>query len=82
MRLLLDTNQLLFLAQEPNRISPQATLLFHSADHEFFFSSVSIWEIDIKNRALTADGRSRLPLKTDLSNMIGFFLEKDFSLWT
>jgi PIN domain nuclease of toxin-antitoxin system len=46
MRLLLDTNTILFDSQ--NELPKEATKLLDDAHNQLFFSSVSIWELVIK----------------------------------
>ena len=49
MRLLLDTNALLWAASEHERIIPVRDLLL-DPEHDVYVSAVSWWEIAIKNR--------------------------------
>lgn len=49
MKLLLDTQLLLWVAGEPERLSPAALSFLASAEHVFFFSAASLWEIAIKS---------------------------------
>ena len=51
MRLLIDTQLLLWLAFEPERLSRTARSFIEPSDAELSFSVVSIWEVAIK-RAL------------------------------
>lgn len=49
MKLLLDTQLLLWAVNEPTRLSDEAKLLFGAEPaNELFFSAVSLWEIAIK----------------------------------
>ncbi len=48
MRFLLDTNILLWAALAPARLSTKARKLMGDPDNQLLFSSVSIWEIAIK----------------------------------
>ena len=57
MRLLLDTQVLLWAASEPDRLSPAARRLLDSAQHDLHFSAASLWEISIKNGLGRADFR-------------------------
>ncbi len=51
MRLLLDTCVFLWLATEPSKLSPAATLALDDEANELFLSDASIWEIALKHRA-------------------------------
>jgi PIN domain nuclease of toxin-antitoxin system len=48
LKLLLDTELLLWAAGQPKRLSKAATKLLQSSDNELLFSAVSLWEIAIK----------------------------------
>jgi PIN domain nuclease of toxin-antitoxin system len=48
VKLLLDTQLLLWAAGQPRRLSKAATKLLQSAENELLFSAVSMWEIAIK----------------------------------
>lgn len=48
MKLLLDTQLLLWAAGDPSRLSAVARALIEAPDNELFFSAVSLWEITIK----------------------------------
>jgi PIN domain nuclease of toxin-antitoxin system len=80
IRLLLDTNQLIFLAQQPDRMLPRHIDLIQSADADVHMSLVSFWEIQIKHEALRPDGSTRLPLKQSPADMLQSFLAADFRL--
>ncbi len=67
MRLLLDTHLLLWAAENPKRLSPQALSLIEDGNNEVFFSAASIWETAIKhsrgrNDFQTEPGQFRLAL--------------------
>ncbi len=49
MKLLLDTQLLLWAAGQPDRLSPAARKALTDPDNELLFSAVSIWEVTIKN---------------------------------
>ncbi|MDX7998585.1 type II toxin-antitoxin system VapC family toxin [Xenorhabdus sp. Reich] len=49
MELLLDTNILLFMAYEPERLKPNIIDLLEDIDKILCFSTASIWEVVIKN---------------------------------
>ena len=48
MKLLLDTQLLLWAAGQPKRLSKAASKLLQSPENELLFSAASIWEIAIK----------------------------------
>ena len=49
MKLLLDTQLLLWAAGQPERLSASARKLLNNANNELLFSAASLWEITIKN---------------------------------
>jgi PIN domain nuclease of toxin-antitoxin system len=51
MRLLLDTQLILWAAAEPHRVPTRAVELMADADNDLHFSVVSLWETTIKNGA-------------------------------
>jgi PIN domain nuclease of toxin-antitoxin system len=57
MKLLLDTQLLLWAAGEPERLSKHARELLGDPRNELLFSAVSLWEIAIKNTLGRADFR-------------------------
>ena len=57
MRILLDTCTFLWLAAEPERLSPEASSAFEDAGNEVYLSCVSAWELATKH----ALGRLSLP---------------------
>jgi PIN domain nuclease of toxin-antitoxin system len=48
VRLLLDTQLLLWIAGEPQRVPRTARALFDTSDNDFLFSAASVWEVAIK----------------------------------
>jgi PIN domain nuclease of toxin-antitoxin system len=48
MKLLLDTQLLLWAASEPGRLTPATRRLLEDPRHELLFSAASIWEVSIK----------------------------------
>lgn len=48
MKVLLDTQLLLWAAGEPRRLSARARKLLQDPDNELLFSAASLWEIAIK----------------------------------
>lgn len=80
MKLLLDTQLLLWAASTPKRLSPAARKLLVDPRNELLFSAASIWEITIKNalgredfrieptvlrRGLLDNGYAELPISGD-----------------
>ena len=57
MKLLLDTQVLLWAAGQPERLSPFARTLLGDPRHELLFSAASLWEIAIKRGLGRADFR-------------------------
>jgi PIN domain nuclease of toxin-antitoxin system len=55
VKLLLDTQLLLWAAAEPQRLSAAATELLNDPRNELFFSAASLWEIAIKSTLGRAD---------------------------
>jgi PIN domain nuclease of toxin-antitoxin system len=55
MKLLLDTHLLLWAASAPEKLSQAAKTLIAAPENALFFSSVSLWEIVIKNGLGRAD---------------------------
>jgi PIN domain nuclease of toxin-antitoxin system len=49
MKLLLDTQLVLWAAGQPEKLSPAARALLEAPDNELLFSAASMWEIAIKN---------------------------------
>jgi PIN domain nuclease of toxin-antitoxin system len=49
VRLLLDTQLLLWAAGQPERLSTSTRKLLNSPQNELLFSAASLWEITIKN---------------------------------
>ena len=80
MKLLLDTQLLLWSAGKPERLSTAARALIEALDNELFFSSASLWEVVIKRglgrddfkvdarllrRGLLDNGYSELPIGSE-----------------
>jgi PIN domain nuclease of toxin-antitoxin system len=57
VRLLLDTNVLLTVLIEPQRLKPDARDVLENPDNEVLFSAASLWEIAIKAALGRADFR-------------------------
>ena len=49
MKLLLDTQLLLWAAGDPDRLSAEARALIGAPENELWFSAASVWEIAIKS---------------------------------
>ncbi|MDR0459642.1 MAG: type II toxin-antitoxin system VapC family toxin [Coriobacteriales bacterium] len=56
MRILLDTHALLWAANKS--LSPSALALLEDTANELYFSTVSIWEIELKRRRLNTDPKA------------------------
>lgn len=80
MRVLLDTNQVLFIVQDPTRLTDNARDILWNRTTELFLSSVSLWEIDLKHRAKAASGESRLPLAVPIGGILAYFIRKGAGL--
>ncbi|HEX7708322.1 MAG TPA: type II toxin-antitoxin system VapC family toxin [Thermoanaerobaculia bacterium] len=80
MKLLLDTQLLLWAAGQPERLSARAKRLLNDQDNELLFSAASLWEITIKSglgrndfrveprvlrRALLDNGYVELPVTSE-----------------
>lgn len=80
MKLLLDTQLLLWAAGMPERLSASARKLLNSPRNELLFSAASVWEIAIKNslgrkdfrveprllrRGLLDNGYTELPITSE-----------------
>ena len=48
MKLLLDTHVFIWSVLEPEKLSSQIVMLISSDDNDLFFSTASIWEMQIK----------------------------------
>jgi PIN domain nuclease of toxin-antitoxin system len=57
VKLLLDTQILLWAAGRPDQLSPAARRLLNNPGNELLFSAASLWEIAIKNTLGRADFR-------------------------
>ena len=57
MKLLLDTQLLLWAAGEPKKLSARARAYLNDQDNEPLFSAASIWEVAIKHTLGRADFR-------------------------
>ena len=80
MKLLLDTQILLWAAGQPERLPPAARKLLNDRRNELLFSAASLWEIAIKNtlgrddfrveprvlrRGLLDNGYAELPITSE-----------------
>ena len=52
MKLLLDTQILVWMSERPHFLPAEARELLESPAHELVFSAVSVWEVAIKNRKM------------------------------
>ncbi len=76
MSVLLDTNQVLIIVQDPARLTERARDILWRRDTQLYVSTVALWEIDLKHRATTAEGASRLPLDAGLNAIVAYFTRK------
>ena len=76
MRLLLDTNQILFATQDPGRLTEKARDLLWARSAEVYVSAASWWEIVLKARSVRADGQPKLVLKASPGSMLGYLNRK------
>jgi PIN domain nuclease of toxin-antitoxin system len=69
MRLLLDTCTFVWLAAEPQRLSPAARTALDSEANDLFLSHVSIWEMHMKHLAgkLTLPSQPRIWISGQLA---------------
>jgi PIN domain nuclease of toxin-antitoxin system len=71
MRILLDTHIFIWMATEPERLSPRFTASIIDRQNSLFLSLASIWEIQIK----VALGK--LDLKGDLATIVDIQIEQN-----
>ncbi|WP_163268778.1 type II toxin-antitoxin system VapC family toxin [Chelativorans alearense] len=86
MKLLLDTQLLLWAAGEPDRLSAAARELLEKASNELVFSAASLWEVTIKSslgrrdfqvdssvlrRGLVDNGYLELPITSEHATAVG-----------
>ena len=73
MRFLLDTCTFLWLAMPQNKLSPLACELLDEADHEWFLSDVSQWEVVMKYSSgklpLPGEAREWLPSQLEFHRL-------------
>ncbi len=72
MKILLDTCAFLWLASDAKELSDQAKILFQNTDNAVYLSSVSVWEIVVKNKS------GKLPLPDAPEQFINEQCEKHF----
>ena len=72
MKILLDTCVFLWLASDAKELSDQAKMLFQDTDNSVYLSSVSVWEIVVKNKL------GKLPLPDAPEQFINKQCEKHF----
>lgn len=56
MRILLDTHFLIWLATDPDELSPAEIRLLMGQEHDCMLSTISIWELRVKASALARRG--------------------------
>jgi len=69
-RFLLDTHTFLWMASEPDRLSPHARKIIESSDSQLLLSLASVWEMAIKSSL----GKLELP------SALGNFLEEQLEV--
>lgn len=74
-RYLLDTNQLLHLADRPDLLTRAARDAFEHAD-AFFVPVVAAWEIEIKRRLTFGDGRPKLDVQGETTALVRYAVER------
>ncbi len=72
MKILLDTCAFLWLTSDAKELSDQAKILFQNTDNPVYLSSVSVWEIVVKNKL------GKLPLPDAPEKFINEQCEKHF----
>ena len=72
MKILLDTCAFLWLTNDAKELSEQAKNLFQNMDNSVYLSSVSVWEIVVKNKL------GKLPLPDAPEQFINEQCEKHF----
>lgn len=76
MKVLLDTNALIWFAEGNNRLSIKAKSEIEDLDNKRFVSTVSLWEIAIKSSI------NKLELKKSFKEIYQFSYENDINLIT
>lgn len=74
-RYLLDTNQLLHLADRPDLLTRKARAAFAEAE-AFCVPVVAAWEIEIKRRLTYGDGRPKLKVQGSTASLVRYAVEK------
>jgi PIN domain nuclease of toxin-antitoxin system len=78
--LLLDTNQLILLAQNVRRVRPQLLKMLDDPRTLLWMSIVSFWEMQIKYDARNSDGARRLELAQPPDAMLRSFQDAGVTL--
>lgn len=55
MKYLLDTHIVIWLAREPEKLSPKIRQVIEDKNNDVYFSTVNLWEIAIKSSLQKAD---------------------------
>lgn len=74
-RLLLDTNQLLRVADRPDELSTSAVRSLADAS-ALYVPVVAAWEVEIKRRLVGADGRPKLPVEGTTASLVRYVVER------
>ncbi len=72
MKILLDTCAFLWITSDAKELSEQAKILLQNTDNSIYLSSVSVWEIVVKNKL------GKLPLPDSPEQFINEQSEKHF----
>jgi len=64
MKILLDTCAFIWITTDAPELSPKARDVFRNSENEMFLSSVSVWEIMVKNNI------GKLPLPDEPENFV------------
>lgn len=70
--ILLDTNALLWLATDPDRVAPGARAVLSDQSNDIAVSAVSAWEIAIKSRLGRLDAEPLLAAWSETLSAMGF----------
>ena len=76
MRYLLDTSQVLFICQDPAKLTDAGRDLMWARGTELFVSAVAFFEIAIKHRSTKPDGQTKLLVKRPMRDMLGYLASK------
>lgn len=72
MNYLLDTHIVIWLAREPQKLSPKIIEILENQSNQIYFSSINLWEIALKS------GLKRSDFKFDVIKLHQLLLENGF----